>query len=272
MKKYWLLSAGIAALATPTYAHAQDDTHRHHRDGRRRPARRRGHRRGERPRDRRHRPGPPPGPPGRAARSDRRRRRGDAEQRRHRHPPAQPARPVAARLLDRHRGQRFGPYPRHRHGRRQSGPRKLGRGVHRRRLPLAQRHRPQRARRGRARRSAARPAGHAVRPQRLGRPDPRHHPAARISTSSAATPSCPTAITTRCAAPARINMPIGESSPAASTRSMPAATAITPSSTRPAAPRAGSTTATASSSRGAIAVRAERRALVPPDRRLYRAR
>ncbi|HKR25072.1 MAG TPA: TonB-dependent receptor [Allosphingosinicella sp.] len=26
MKKYWLLSAGIAALATPTYAHAQDDT------------------------------------------------------------------------------------------------------------------------------------------------------------------------------------------------------------------------------------------------------
>jgi len=26
MKKYWLLSAGIAALATPAYAHAQDDT------------------------------------------------------------------------------------------------------------------------------------------------------------------------------------------------------------------------------------------------------
>ena len=99
---------------------------------------------------------------------------------RHRHPPAQPARPVAARLLDRHRGQRLGPYPRHRHGRRQSRPRKLGRGLRRRRLPLAQRHRPQRARRGRADRGAARPAGHLVRPQRLGRPDPRHHPPARI--------------------------------------------------------------------------------------------
>ena len=107
---------------------------------------------------------------------------GDAapEQRRQRHPPAEPARAVAARLLDRHRGERLGPYPRHRHGRRQSRPRKLGRGVHRRRLPLAQRHRPQRARRGRADRGAARPAGHLVRPQRLGRPHPHHHPPAGI--------------------------------------------------------------------------------------------
>ena len=137
-------------------------------------------RRQQRARHRHHRPGPPPDPPGRSARGDRGRRRAAAEQRRQRHPPAEPARAVAARLLDRHRGERLGPYPRHRHGRRQSRPRKLGRGVHRRRLPLAQRHRPQRARRGRADRGAARPAGHLVRPQRLGRPHPHHHPPAGI--------------------------------------------------------------------------------------------
>ena len=80
-------------------------------------------------------PGPPSDPPGRPARRLRGRRPAAAEQRRIRHPPVEPARPVAARLLDRQRRQRLGPHPRHRHGRRQSRPRKLGRGVHRRRLP-----------------------------------------------------------------------------------------------------------------------------------------
>ena len=85
---------------------------------------------------------------------------------------AEPARAVAARFLDQHRSQWFGPYPRHRHGRRQPRPRKLGRGVHRRRLSLALGHRPQRAWRDRPGRGAARAARHPVRPQRLGRPDP----------------------------------------------------------------------------------------------------
>ena len=118
--------------------------------------------------------------PGRADRRDR--RGGDEMQnsRRHRHPPAQPARAVTAGLLDRLRSQRLGPYPRHRHGRRQSRPRKLGRGVHRRRLSLAFGHRPQRARRDRPGRSAARAAGHPVRPQRLGRPDQHHHQEAAV--------------------------------------------------------------------------------------------
>ena len=76
----------------------------------------------------------------------------------------------------------LGAYPRHRHGRRQSRPRKLGRGVHRRRLSQPHRRRPQRTRRDRARRGAARAAGHAVRPQRLGRPDQHHHHARPSST------------------------------------------------------------------------------------------
>ena len=195
-KRYWLLSAGIAALATPAS-----------------------------PMRRTTRPTTTAGAAAAAAQAADRRAgeivvtaqgrrqvlqdvplavtavggKAHAEFGRHRHPPAEPARAFAARLLDRHRGERLGPYPRHRHGRRQSGPRKLGRRVHRRRLSLAQRHRPQRARRDRADRSAARPAGHLVRPQRLGRPHPRHHRAARNS-SSAAMSSSPTAITIICAA------------------------------------------------------------------------
>ena len=91
--------------------------------------------------------------------------------------------PVAARFLDlvrSRRGRRA--YPRHRHGRRQSRPRKLGRGVHRRRLSLAHRRRPDRTRPGRPHRSAARAAGHLVRPQHLGRPDLDHHRQAASST------------------------------------------------------------------------------------------
>ena len=182
-KSVWLLSAGLVALSrrhTPrTTADPQPtepsptEQAANHRTRRRRPPKTSG-------RDHRHRPGPPPGPAGRSDRGDRRRRRGDAEQRRDRHPPAQPARAVAARLLDRHRSQRLGPYPRHRHGRRQSRPRKLGRGVHRRRLSLALGHRPQRARRDRAGRGPSRAAGHLVRPQRLGRPHPHHLQAAVV--------------------------------------------------------------------------------------------
>ena len=71
-------------------------------------------------------------------------------------------------------------YPRHRHGRRQPGPRKLGRGVHRRRLPLAYRRRPDRTRRDRPDRGASRTAGHAVRPQRVGRPHLDHHRQAEV--------------------------------------------------------------------------------------------
>ena len=99
-------------------------------------------------------------------------RPGAGEFGRRRHPSAPAAVAVVARLLDpvgSRREQR--PHPRHRHGGRQSGPRKLGRGVHRRRLPLAQRHGAHRAGPGRADRGAARTTGHAVRPQRLGR----HH-------------------------------------------------------------------------------------------------
>ena len=102
--------------------------------------------------------------------------RDSAQHRRDRHPPAEPACPVAARLLDRlgsRRGSR--PHPRHRHGRRQSRPRKLGRRLHRRRLSLAHRRRPQRTRPARPDRGAARPAGHAVRPQHVGRPHLDHH-------------------------------------------------------------------------------------------------
>ena len=245
-KSFWLLSAGFAALATPAYA--QDDqpdrpTSRH-RAGR--PSRRR----------RRKTTRTSSSPPRAAARSSRtcrspsRRSAASSSQnsRRDRHPPAQPARPVAARLLDRHRGERLGPYPRHRHGRRQSRPRKLGRRVRRRRLPLAQRHRPQRARRDRADRGAARPAGHPVRPQRLGRPDPRHHPPARITSSAAIVEADLRQLRhdprrRRGHRPAR-----RDASPPGSTRSMRAATASTTSSIRPAAPRTGSTTATASSS------------------------
>ena len=51
-------------------------------------------------------------------------------------------------------GRRRGPHPRHRHGRRQPRPRKFGRGVHRWRLSLAHRRRPDRARRARPHRSA----------------------------------------------------------------------------------------------------------------------
>ena len=183
-KSVWLLSAGLFALSTSgfcagqTRRPAQPTEPSADRAGR---GRARGAGRGRRRpgRDHRHRPGPPPGPAGRSDRRHRGRRRGDAEFRRDRHPPAQPARAVAARLLDRHRSQRLGPYPRHRHGRRQSRPRKLGRGVHRRRLSLALRHRPQRAWRDRPGRGAARTAGHLVRPQRLGRPHQHHHASSR---------------------------------------------------------------------------------------------
>ena len=132
-KNFWLLSAGLAALATPRLCAGRAADHAA--------------------------AAPSRPPPADAAEDDQNivvtaqgRRQilqdvplavtavgGESLQnsRRERHPPAQPARPVAARLLDRHRGERLGPYPRHRHGRRQSRPRKLGRGVHRRRLPLA---------------------------------------------------------------------------------------------------------------------------------------
>ena len=75
-------------------------------------------------------------------------------------------------------------HPRRRHGRRQSRPRKLGRRVHRRRLPLAHRHRPDRARAARPDRGAARAAGHPVRPQHLGRPDFDHHRQAALHAGS----------------------------------------------------------------------------------------
>ena len=97
------------------------------------------------------------------------------------------------------------PHPRHRHGRRQSGPRKLGRGVHRRRLSLALRHRPQRTWRDRPGRGAARSAGHLVRPQRLGRPDQHHHQASRASTPEVygeATSAITTSAGLRAASPA----------------------------------------------------------------------
>ena len=75
--------------------------------------------------------------------------------------------------------ERLGPYPRHRHGRRQPGLESSVAvfidGVYRSRS----RHRPQRARRARPDRSAARSAGHPVRPQRLGRPHLHHHQASR---------------------------------------------------------------------------------------------
>ena len=145
-KSVWLLSAALIALLrdpllvrrhrpAPTRISPADRVLADRAGGGR--AGRPGRGRQQARRHRHHRPGPPPAPSGRADRRDRRRRRRDAELRRDRHPPAQPARPVAARLLDRHRSERLGPYPRHRHGRRQSGPRKLGRGVHRRRLSLA---------------------------------------------------------------------------------------------------------------------------------------
>ena len=117
-----------------------------------------------------------------------------AANRRDRHPPAQPGRAVAARLVDRLRSERLGAYPRHRHGRRQSRPRKLGRGVHRRRLSLAFGHRPQRTGRDRPDRSAARAAGHAVRPQRLGRPDQHRQQGAELRIRRRA-PRRPMAIT-----------------------------------------------------------------------------
>ena len=265
-KSFWLLSAGFAALATPAYA--QDDAAATAAGTEQAAVERR-------PKTSRTSSSPPRA----AARSSRtfrspcRRSAASSMQnsRRQRHPPAQPARPLAARLLDRHRGERLGPYPRHRHGRRQSRPRKLGRGVHRRRLPLAQRHRPQRARRGRADRGAARPAGHPVRPQRLGRPDPRHHPPARI-TSSAAMPRPPTAITTRSAPPARVNVPIGETLAsrldAVYMRRDGFYNVVDPQ---------GGTEERRQRPRPPLrprpaAVRAERRALVPADRRLYQPR
>ena len=130
--------------------------------------------------------------------------------RRDRHPPAEPARPVAARLLDRHRSQRLGPYPRHRHGRRQSRPRKLGRRVHRRRLPLALA--------ASASTSSARSSGSRCCAARRA-PCSAATPRPASSTSSRQTPEFefggyaearPTAITTRSAPPAAITGPIGE--------------------------------------------------------------
>ena len=131
-------------------------------------------------RNRRHGAGPRAAAFRRAARHFGSQRRNLGQFGRQRHPPAQPGRAFAARLLDRQRGQRLRAHPRNRDGRRQSRPRKLGRGVHRRRLSLAFRHRPQRARRNRARGGAARAAGHLVWPQRLGRPDPHHQQAAFV--------------------------------------------------------------------------------------------
>ena len=245
-KKTWLLSASFVALVTPTIAFAQDEPAPTTPSGAEDAAVQNADE-GDDNNIVVTATGPPPDPPGRAAGRHRRRRRGDAEFGRDRHPPAQPARPLAARLLDRHRGQRLGPYPRHRHGRRQSRPRKLGRGLRRRRLPLAQRHRPQRARRGRAHRGAARPAGHLVRPQRLGRPHPRHHPPARIRFRRLGR-----ALLRQLqlyARPGRHHRAdLASSSPSGSTRSTRAATAFTTSSTPRAAPNRTSTTATASSS------------------------
>ena len=109
------------------------------------------------------------------------------------------------------------------------------------------RHRPQRARRDRAGRGAARPAGHLVRPQRLGRPHPRHQPAPRLRIRRLRRADLrqlrPDPRRRRDHRPDLANR-----SPSGSTPSTPAATASTTSSTRRAAPRARSTTATASSS------------------------
>ena len=180
-KSTWLLSAALVAVPTPRFPSRHRRTPTRHQpqpasptEGSRPAGRpRRATAAGRHRQYHHHRAGPPPGRC-RTCRSRSPRSAADdaAEYRRHRHPPAQPARAVAAGLLDRHRSERLRrAYPRHRHGRRQSRPRKLGRGVHRRRLSLAHRHRPQRARRARPDRGAARPAGHVVRPQRVGRPD-----------------------------------------------------------------------------------------------------
>ena len=183
-KSVWLLSAGLFALSCPAYAQDNQTTPQPTEPSPTEAARRNPEAQAaaeaELRRDHHHRPGPPSGPAGRSDRGHRRRRRGNAEFRRDRHPPIEPARAVAPRVLDRHRSERLGAYPRHRHGRRQPRPRKLGRGVHRRRLSLAFGHRPQRARRARPDRGASRTAGHLVRPQRLGRPDQHHQHEARV--------------------------------------------------------------------------------------------
>ena len=189
-KSVWLLSAGFVALSAPAFAQETDSDQTSTADRRRRP---------------RPRPSMTPRPTRRTPQQDRRHHR-------HRDPPQRSAvsdvplavtavtgetmqnrgatdirqlnqvSPVAARLLDLVGSRRRRrPHPRHRHGRRQSRPRKLGRGVHRRRLSLAHRRRPDRARPGRPDRGAARTAGHLVRPQRVGRPDPRSSPPSRSS-------------------------------------------------------------------------------------------
>ena len=111
------------------------------------------------------------------------------------------------------------------------------------------RHRPQRARRDRADRGAARSAGHPVRPQRLGRPHPRHQQEAEHERVRRLSAELTYGNYDYIRGRRRRHRPDRRArSASGSTASMRAATASTTSSTRPAAPRARSTTATASSS------------------------
>ena len=272
-KSIWLLSAGLVALSAPAFAQETDTEAARPPADRGAPPKPRPSTTRRRARARidtanhRHRDSPQRGAVAtcrwRSARSP----ANAAEYRRDRHPRLQPG--FARRSSSPRpppKPARSRAHPRHRHGRRQPRPRKLGRGVHRRRLPLAHRRRPYRAWPDRPGRGAARPAGHLVRPQRLGRPDPRHHRQARVHPRNLRRGDDrqlrPTAA--RAAAPlARSPTP----SRLASTASGCSATA----SSRTSSPAATINDRNRYMVRGQLLYRADRRSLGPADRRLRQA-
>ena len=274
-KSAWLLSAGLMHPATPAFAQtATSNTDTDKQTAQPTPGATEGAAvagsgaaaaAGRHRRHRHHRDAPQPGAVRRADGGQRGHRAEAAVHRRDRHPAAEPGVAVAARLLDLvGSGRSRRANPRHRHGRRQSRPRRLGRRVHRRRLSLARRHRPDRARPARPDRSAARPAGHAVRPQHLGRPDLDHHRQAALHAGSRAARST-SAITTIGACEASITGPVERHHRGASrrrlgqARRLPQGRGLRAASQRPRPLDAA----------WAGAVPAERQFLVPPHRRLF---